>query len=138
MHIAKEFKFEAAHQLHDPSWTAEENFYVFGKCSHLHGHSYRIEVQVGHEVDPVKGWVMDYTDLKAIVNAAVIDRWDHQFLNEVPPWTDVPSLKTTAENIALAAWPQIETEMQRKGFGYVLLERVRVSETATTFAEVSR
>ena len=70
--ITREFSFEGAHALKGYD----------GKCSHLHGHSYRLAVTVvgvpiAEEDSPKKGMVLDFTDLKAIVNDIIIDKFDH-------------------------------------------------------------
>ncbi|HXP94159.1 MAG TPA: 6-carboxytetrahydropterin synthase QueD [Candidatus Binatia bacterium] len=75
MRICKQFKFEAAHVLpHHP-----------GKCSRLHGHSYRLEVFVDgplHGGGPAAGMVEDFDEIARIVRAQVIDVLDHRSLNE--------------------------------------------------------
>lgn len=70
--ISRQFSFEGAHALQGYD----------GKCSHIHGHSYRMEVTVtgepvSEEDSPKKGMVLDFTDLKRIVNQNIIDRFDH-------------------------------------------------------------
>lgn len=70
--ITKEFCFEGAHALKGYD----------GKCSHIHGHSYKMAVTVSGEPiadehSPKKGMVMDFTDLKEIVNRNIIDKFDH-------------------------------------------------------------
>jgi 6-pyruvoyltetrahydropterin/6-carboxytetrahydropterin synthase len=88
LHIAKTFRFEAAHRLpnHD------------GKCRNLHGHSWVLKVWVWGQVieavaDPKEGMVMDYGDLKAVIQP-IVDELDHRYLNEI---CDVP----TSENLLI-------------------------------------
>src|SRR5215207_1292474 len=72
--IFREFTFEAAHRLpHVPDGH---------KCGRLHGHSYRLEVHVRGDVDPVSGMVMDFAEIKAAFKP-LEDMLDHHFLNEV-------------------------------------------------------
>ena len=80
------FSFEAAHRL---PWHS-------GRCRNLHGHSYRLDVTVGGPLDQY-GVVIDFDELKNVVHAAVIDRWDHSDLNEVME-------NPTAELLAHRAW----------------------------------
>ena len=80
------FTFEAAHRL---AWHP-------GKCRNLHGHSYRLEVSVGGPLD-ANGVVIDFDRLNELVGDVVIDRWDHQDLNQI---IDNP----TAELLAHKAW----------------------------------
>lgn len=70
--ITREFSFEGAHALSGYD----------GKCCHIHGHSYRMAVTVsGNPIEddnsPKKGMVLDFTDLKKIVNENIIDKFDH-------------------------------------------------------------
>ena len=70
--ITREFSFEGAHALGGYD----------GKCCHIHGHSYRMAVTVsGNPIEddnsPKKGMVLDFTDLKKIVNENIIDKFDH-------------------------------------------------------------
>lgn len=70
--ITREFSFEGAHALKGYD----------GKCSHIHGHSYRLAVTVtgkpiAEDNSPKKGMVIDFTDLKKIVGVNIIDKFDH-------------------------------------------------------------
>ena len=84
--ITKTFGFEAAHVL---PWHP-------GKCSRVHGHSYRLDVTVTGPTDR-NGVVMDFADLGRAVTAAVVERCDHAFLNDL---VDNP----TAEIMAVWIW----------------------------------
>ena len=110
MEIFREFTFEAAHRLpHVPEGH---------KCARLHGHSFRVELHVRGEVDPVTGWVMDFADIKAAF-APLHDALDHRYLNEVEG-LDNP----TSENLARWIWARLE--------GALPLARVVVRETCTS------
>lgn len=118
--ISKSFTFDAAHQLpnHD------------GKCAHLHGHTYKVEVICEGYIKPAdgspdEGMVIDFGEVKAAWKR-LDAQLDHQFLNDVVPDKYQP---TTAENIAsfilaelVAAVPQVVG--------------VRVWETPTSCVEV--
>ena len=74
-YITKIFHFEAAHAL---------NGYD-GKCRNIHGHSYEMRVTVkgmplNEPGNPKNGMVIDFHDLKAIVNQEVIEKLDHSFI----------------------------------------------------------
>src|SRR4051812_47805803 len=72
--IFKEFTFEAAHRL---------PFVPDGhKCARLHGHSFRVEIHVGGEVNSRTGWIMDFGDIKSAFKP-LHNELDHQHLNEV-------------------------------------------------------
>ena len=73
--LTKEFSFESAHALDGYD----------GLCREIHGHSYRLFVTIKgepscEENDPKLGMVMDFGDLKRIVNREIVDRLDHSFV----------------------------------------------------------
>lgn len=70
--LTKIFRFEASHvlPLHQ------------GQCSRLHGHSWMLEVSVKGRVDPKTNFVLDYADLKEIVQSKVINILDHRHLGQ--------------------------------------------------------
>jgi 6-pyruvoyltetrahydropterin/6-carboxytetrahydropterin synthase len=49
--VGRRESFSAAHQLCDPDLSDDENRRLFGKCTHLHGHNYVLEVVVAGEID---------------------------------------------------------------------------------------
>ncbi|MDX2142165.1 MAG: 6-carboxytetrahydropterin synthase [Rhodospirillaceae bacterium] len=89
-HIVKEFGFEAAHHFpHKPD--GHEN-------TRMHGHSFKVEVELAGEPDAVTGCVVDFEDVaRAIV--AVREQLDHHLLNTVPG-LEKPSLEHIARWIA--------------------------------------
>ena len=112
MRIHIERKIDAAHKLVDYD----------GLCKNLHGHTWKIEVDICGEVDPVTGMVVDFRKVKDI-----IDELDHSYLNEI-----IDETKPTAENILLYLWGKIEDEVCVEGCS---LTRVRVYESENSFAE---
>ncbi len=67
-----------------------------GNCNRLHGHNWKVEVEVaGEQLDEV-GMVVDFKTIKRAAGT-VADRLDHAYLNEVPPFD---TINPTAENIA--------------------------------------
>jgi 6-pyruvoyltetrahydropterin/6-carboxytetrahydropterin synthase len=93
--------FNAAHRIHNPSLSDEENARLYGKCNgvNYHGHNYELAVRVAGPVDPVTGYVIDLGTLSATVKQHVLDRFDHKNLNlDVPEFAAV---NPTAENIAI-------------------------------------
>jgi 6-pyruvoyltetrahydropterin/6-carboxytetrahydropterin synthase len=99
--------FNAAHKLYNPSWTAEKNEEVFGKCANAnwHGHNYDLMVTIKGEVDPDTGFLMDVKKLSTIINTYVCEPLDHRNLN-----MDVPFMKDilpSTENLAMKIWEQI-------------------------------
>lgn len=109
--VTRKFHFSAAHRLHNAHWDERKNREIFGKCNNLnyHGHNYELIVRVTGEVDPGTGYVMDLKVLKAIVEATVIERFDHKNLNLDA--VEFKRLNPTAEHIAYVIYhlllPQI-------------------------------
>jgi 6-pyruvoyltetrahydropterin/6-carboxytetrahydropterin synthase len=99
-----------------------------GKCENVHGHNYRCQVTLeGAELDHT-GLLMDFVALKKTLQS-VIDRLDHQWLNDFPPF-DV--LNPSAENIAKYIYDEVN-----KGIGGqadVRLGSVKLWETDTSSA----
>lgn len=70
--LTKEFRFEMAHALAGYE----------GPCRHIHGHSYELMVTIlgkpeQDPMSPVRGMVMDFKKLKAIVEEQIIGQMDH-------------------------------------------------------------
>jgi 6-pyruvoyltetrahydropterin/6-carboxytetrahydropterin synthase len=103
-----------------------------GKCENVHGHNYRCQVTMeGDSLDHV-GLLIDFVELKKAVGS-VIDRMDHQWLNDYPPF-DV--LNPSAENIAKYIYDEVFNVITA-GQG-VRLGSVRLWETDTSFATYRR
>lgn len=49
--ITKEFSFHAAHRLHLRTLSAADNLSIYGNCSRLHGHTYRLQVTLAGRPD---------------------------------------------------------------------------------------
>jgi 6-pyruvoyltetrahydropterin/6-carboxytetrahydropterin synthase len=127
--VSRREAFNAAHQLRDDGMSDAENERVFGKCANLHGHNYVLEVVVSGEIQQATGYVMDLKELSDVICRRVIQDVDHRNLN-----TDVPWLRgriPTAENLALAFWERISSELPEG-----LLRSVRLWETDKNWAEV--
>ncbi len=127
--VSRRESFNAAHQLRDPDISDEENRRQFGKCANLHGHNYVLEVVVAGEVQDATGYVLDLKELSDVIHRRVIQDVDHSNLNTDVPWLQgrIP----TAENLALAFWERIRSELPEG-----LLRTVRVWETDKNWAEV--
>jgi 6-pyruvoyltetrahydropterin/6-carboxytetrahydropterin synthase len=112
--IAKQFTFEAAHRL--------DRLPASHKCHHLHGHSYRVEVQLRGPVDE-NGFVVDYADIAAAWRPFDL-QLDHKYLNDIPG-LEIPSTEVLVKWIGDRLKPLLPR-----------LIRVRVSESMTTWAEM--
>jgi 6-pyruvoyltetrahydropterin/6-carboxytetrahydropterin synthase len=99
-----------------------------GKCENLHGHNYRVRVTLqGAELDSI-GLLVDFVQVKKLMQT-VVDRLDHQFLNELPPFD---AQNPSAENIAKYFYDEISGGL--RGDGRVTLRQIKIWETDTTSA----
>jgi 6-pyruvoyltetrahydropterin/6-carboxytetrahydropterin synthase len=137
--ITKEFRFEMAHAL----------LGYDGMCSNIHGHSYQLSVTlisepVNNASDPKNGMVMDFGDLKNIVKAEVIDKFDHAMvLNHATPDKEkITSLPLFARVIFLPyqptcenMLPDIAARISKHLPNKIKLHSLRLRETNNSFAE---
>lgn len=114
--LSKTFHFEAAHDL--PTFPKDH------KCRRLHGHSFRFEVVVAGEVEPAKGYLIDYGDIKRLAEP-IVARLDHRYLNEIEGLAN-----PTSENIAKWIWDHLEPSLP-------MLKSIIVHETCTSACEFS-
>ncbi len=112
--LTKTFSFDAAHWL--------PTFPPGHKCRRLHGHTFYVDLVVEGEVDPAKGYLVDFGQIKAAA-APLIDALDHQLLNDIEGLA-VP----TAENLCRWLFDRLRPALP-------LLSVVRVRETCTSMAE---
>lgn len=127
--VSRRESFNAAHQLRDPELSDEENERLFGKCANLHGHNYVLEVVVGGEIDPATGYVVDLKELSDLIHRRVIKDVDHRNLNTDVPW--LADRVPTAENLALAFWERLRSELPEGS-----LRSVRLCETEKNWAQI--
>lgn len=118
--VTKEFTFDSCHQL---------KAYV-GPCERLHGHTYRLQVTVEGNLS-FNGMVMDFKDLKCMVEGLVKEPLDHYNLND-KLW-----FNTTAENMSVYFFDMLSKEiltLSAKEGRYIKLKEVKLWETPTSFA----
>lgn len=122
--------FNAAHRLHNPSWSDEKNKEIFGKCNNAnyHGHNYDLIVKVTGEADPETGYVMDLKILKDIISEHVTDKFDHKNLNL--DTEEFKNLNPTAENIVVTIYNIIREKLDPK-----LDLKITLYETERNFVE---
>jgi 6-pyruvoyltetrahydropterin/6-carboxytetrahydropterin synthase len=109
--VSQEFEFHAAHLL---AWHP-------GKCKNLHGHSYRVQVDVQGVLDE-RGIVIDFDELSDVVWKEILEPLDHSLLND---HLDNP----TAERLGI----HILRKAEAAG---LTLSEVRVWETTKSLAVV--
>lgn len=114
--------FNAAHRLHNPQLSSEENEHLYGKCNNpnYHGHNYDLVVRVTGHVQERTGFVMDTKQLSDIIRTYVTDVFDHKNMN-----LDVAEMNgiiPTTENVAIAIYnilrAKIEAGLEVKIFLY--------------------
>jgi 6-pyruvoyltetrahydropterin/6-carboxytetrahydropterin synthase len=131
--VSKECHFDAAHVLPDHQ----------GQCKNLHGHTYRLIVEVaeGHNGNDM---VIDFKDLKRIVGEVILSRFDHAFIYDQANDMEcdiaatlmkytlrcvaVP-FKTTAENLARFIFQELKPHLQ--------IQSVYLYETPESYARYS-
>jgi 6-pyruvoyltetrahydropterin/6-carboxytetrahydropterin synthase len=132
--LTRSIEFAAAHRLHSPHLSDEENVRVYGKCNNLHGHghNYVAEITVKGEPAPVYGTVLDLGRLDRLLVEEIETRFDHKHLNlDTPYFHEQPC---TAENIAKVLWELLEKKIPGcRDDGQVRLHRVRLHETARSW-----
>ena len=138
--ITKQFNFETAHALYGYD----------GKCKNLHGHSYKLFVTVTGQpikdnTNPKFGMVIDFGDLKKIVNEEIVDVFDHATVfNQNSPHLELANeLKNRGHYVILVDY-QPTTEMMVIDFAekiskrlpsHINLHSIKLQETDTSFAE---
>ena len=69
MRIATEFRWEMGHRLPNHK----------GECKNIHGHSYKMIIELSGELDAKSGMIVDFYDLGLIVKP-IVKKFDHSFL----------------------------------------------------------
>ena len=138
--ITKKFRFEAAHALYGYD----------GKCKNIHGHNYNLFVTIIGA--PVKddsnvkyGMVMDFGDLKKIVNSEIVDKFDHSIIfNKNSPHKELADeLIKNSHKVILADYqPTIEemvidfaNRISSKLPSEIKLHCLKLEETETSYSE---
>jgi 6-pyruvoyltetrahydropterin/6-carboxytetrahydropterin synthase len=111
MRLERSFRFEAAHFL--PRVPPGH------KCARMHGHSYQIDVAIEGEVDPARGWVIDFADIDEHAQP-LVRQLDHHVLNEIEG-LDNP----TSERLAAWWWSRLAPRLPG-------LAEIVVSETPSS------
>jgi 6-pyruvoyltetrahydropterin/6-carboxytetrahydropterin synthase len=137
--ITKQFSFEMAHALRNYD----------GLCRNIHGHSYKMDITLAgqplhDESSPKNGMVMDFGDLKRLVNEEIISLLDHALvLNAKTDAKLVEALKQNYEKIVIVDFQPttenllnfIADKLKAKLSERVKLTRVRLRETDTSYAD---
>jgi 6-pyruvoyltetrahydropterin/6-carboxytetrahydropterin synthase len=134
--VTKKFTFDMAHALYGYD----------GPCRHIHGHTYHLSVTLLGQVisdpgNPRNGMVMDFTDLKSIVNRHVTSVYDHALVLNREALNEIHGLgshkviysptQPTCENLLLAIKDKLIDDLPAG----VKLCCLKLEETPTSFAE---
>ena len=123
----RRFSFSAGHHYHVAAWSADRNEQTFGRLTVPHGHNYTLDVTVRGPIDERTGMVIDLSELKRIVQEAVVERFDHADLNADALFRDrIP----TTENIAIIVWDLLVPKL-----GGERLWQIRVWEDPTLYVD---
>jgi len=137
--VTKEFQFEMAHALWDYD----------GLCKNIHGHSYKLFVSIiGEPIsdakNPKNGMVLDFGDLKSIVNTEIVHKFDHTIVfSSLAPTKDFVNVKQMFERIEILDF-QPTCELLVADFAERIMPKLpkgiklfslKLYETATAYAE---
>jgi 6-pyruvoyltetrahydropterin/6-carboxytetrahydropterin synthase len=115
--VSVEETFAAAHALRG----------YHGKCENVHGHNYRVQVTLEGEALDATGLLVDFVEIKRVMGA-IVERLDHRFLNDVPPFD---TLNPSAENMARYFHEEITRGFATPG---VRVASIKIWETDTCTA----
>jgi len=135
MKIAKEFRWEMGHRL--PAHK--------GLCRNIHGHSYKMVVEVEGEVMK-DGMIIDFYDLGLVVKP-VLDKFDHSFMVWIKDKPLAEYLKkhkmkhvvvdyyATVENISKDFLKRIAAGLKKQKIKNISAITVKIYETPNSYAE---
>jgi 6-pyruvoyltetrahydropterin/6-carboxytetrahydropterin synthase len=115
--IRIEDRFSGAHRLRG----------YHGKCEALHGHNWKVEVQVASKSLDKGGMVLDFKILKEATRT-VLETLDHSYLNELPDFLEI---NPSSENIAKYVFERLKPVLEGHK---VVLKRVTAWESETACA----
>jgi 6-pyruvoyltetrahydropterin/6-carboxytetrahydropterin synthase len=129
VYLTQRFEFSAAHRLHNPSLSEEENRRLFGKCNNPagHGHNYEFEVTLTGLPDAA-GQLINPETFAQVVNETVVVRFDHKHLNQQT--AEFAATIPSVENIARVIYELLTPKFA----GTPRLHGVTVWETPKTSA----
>lgn len=145
--ITKEFQWDCAHRLYNPDLTREENKEAYGLCYNIHGHTYKLFVTVSHTNKLLpNGMIMNFKDLKKIVNTIIIQDIDHSLvltkgdpiikdLSSSSLKINIVPYESTCENQIEEYWNKLSIALE---ICSITLEELKLYETPTSFATLTR
>lgn len=129
IYITRKEHFSSAHKLNNQDLSREENMDIYGKCNEFHGHNYYLEVTLRGTPDSKSGYVMDLKKLKAILQAEIIEKVDHKYLNDLEMFKGtIP----TTEHMTMIFWNILKDKVRSDN---AELHSVKLYETAKNYVE---
>jgi 6-pyruvoyltetrahydropterin/6-carboxytetrahydropterin synthase len=127
------FRFSAAHRMHNPRFSAEENRRLYGRCNHIngHGHTYRVAVTIRGPISAESGRLEERDRLPDVVRTQVLDRFDQANLDQLI--TPADGVTSTTEVLTGVLWRLLDEALPPGR-----LVRLRVEETPNNFFELDR
>lgn len=113
--VGKTVTFAASHKL--PRYN--------GPCGRWHGHEWSLTVEVKRRVHPTTGMVIDFTDLKKIITECILNKFDHNVVND---HIENP----TAENMLVYFWNSLMLDGLLKGINSITLYETPTSSSKLT------
>ena len=135
IYVTRKAHFNAAHRLHNPNKSDEWNRKTFGKCNYpnWHGHNYKLEVTVAGVPDSETGFIIDLSELNAIIERKILEPCDHRNLNLDVPFLE--GIQPTTENLVKAFYEQLKDEVESASSEGGKLHSVKLFETERNIAE---
>ena len=113
--ITKKLVFDSAHYITDHEY----------KCKNLHGGRYDIEITLKDRIDPMTGFVVDYSLIKKITKSLIINKFDHKTLNLTCPEL---SWRSSTEFLCIVIWEILIDYLPS-------LKKIKIYETETSHCE---
>jgi 6-pyruvoyltetrahydropterin/6-carboxytetrahydropterin synthase len=137
--VTKKFTFDMAHALYGYD----------GPCKNIHGHTYVLSITLlgkilNNQAHPKNGMVIDFTDLKKIINEQIISKFDHSLvLNLNSPHAHLNDLDKNFEKINYVPFqPSCENllinflnRIKDKFPESIIVKSLKLEETPTSYAE---
>src|SRR5260370_3699883 len=122
MFLGMQMRFSAAHRLHVPSFSDEENATLFGKCDNPrgHGHLYLAEATLGGNYDERSGTLYDFVAFRKALSES-IEPWQNRHLDLETD--DFQKISSSGENIVRELCSKVDTRVNQQ------LVRLRLWET---------
>jgi 6-pyruvoyltetrahydropterin/6-carboxytetrahydropterin synthase len=142
--ITRHLEFDAGHRIPNH----------FGQCRHLLGHRYQIQANIEGKTlnlsgESDEGMLMDFSQIKAIMQEYIIGPWDHCFFVCIHDHALVNFLKTipnhktvitqgipTVENLAKSAFDILSPRIEEMYPGRIQLKQLRLYETPNCWADI--